>query len=495
MVGRITSLSPQLRALTRVMSIAPAVAVTVAIVACGGGNSGTGSTSTPAAASGTARVSVGTITGFGSVHLNGLKFETTSATINADGKAGTQSDLHVGDVIQVKGHHDVTSNTDIADEIEFRSNIQGPVSAIDTAAQTLVVLGQMVVVSMDTSFDDGITPAALTGIKVGDILEVSGMPAADGTLHATRLERKPAGAAFQVIGTASSTDSTVKTLKINSLVVSFATATLVDFPSTGPKDGDLVEASGTTLDSAGALQATRLELRTGKELKADANGQSGVEGLITRFASNADFDVAGRAVATSSATTFEGGTANDLALNVRVEIEGSISASGVISATKVQIGHPADTRLAGQVDSVDATAGTVVVLGIHVSVDAMTRFEDHGAQKIVTFSLADVHSGDWLEIRGTPSSGSSNSVKAMRVDRLQPQSSVRLTGVVATAAQPNFTILSISIATTSATQFSTGQNATTFFTAPVGKIASVRGSWNGTILTADRVQIGEDNEN
>jgi len=76
----------------KIMSIPPALAVTVAMVACGGGYSGTGSTSTPSAASGTARVSIGTITGFGSVHLNGLKFETTSATINADGKAGVQSD-------------------------------------------------------------------------------------------------------------------------------------------------------------------------------------------------------------------------------------------------------------------------------------------------------------------------------------------------------------------------------------------------------------------
>jgi hypothetical protein len=298
-----------------------------------------------------------------------------------------------------------------------------------------------------------------------------------------------------VIGSATSTDSTAKTLKINSLVVNFGTATLVDFPSTGPKDGDLVEASGTTFDSAGALQATRLELRTGKGLKADANGHSEVEGLITRFGSATDFDVAGRAVGTSSTTTFEGGTASDLALNVRVEVEGSLNSSGVIAATKVEIGHPADTRMAGQVDSVDATAGTVIVMGSHITVDAMTRFEDHGSQKIETFSLADVHTGDWLEIRGAASSDGSNSVKAMRVDRLQPQPGVRLSGTVVAAAQPNFTILATTIATTSATQFSNGPNATTFSTALVGKTASVKGSWNGTVLTADRVQIGEDNEN
>ena len=494
MVARLSYSIPSLRVVRKGIYVAPALAIAAAITACGGGYGGTGTTPTPGAAAGTSTVSVGTITGFGSVHLNGLKFETTSATINVDGKAATQSDLHAGDVIEVKGHHDAASGKDIADEIEFRGNIRGPVSTIDTVAQTLVVLGQTVAVSADTSFDDSITPASLAGINVGDNLEVSGMPGADGTIHATRVERESAGAPFQVIGTAASTDSTAKTLQIGSLVVNFSAATLVDFPGTGPSDGDLVEAGGTILDSSGALQATRLELRTGKELKADVDGQMEVEGLITRFASAADFDVAGRPVATSSSTTFEGGAASDLALNVRVEAEGSMDASGVLSATQVHIGHPAADRIAGPVDSVDGTGGTVVVLGIQVSVDAMTRFEDHGSQKIETFSLADVHTGDWLAIRGAPASGSSNSVKAVRVERVQPQSGVLLTGAIGTVAQPNFTILSTTIATTSTTQFNNGLNSATFFASPTGKVVSVIGSWNGTVLTADQVQMGEDNE-
>ena len=95
--------------------------------------------------------------------------------------------------------------------------------------------------------------------------------------------------------------------------------------------------------------------------------------------------------------------------------------------------------MAGQVDSVDAAAGVVVVMGIHISIDAMARFEDHRSLHTQTFSLADVHSGDWLEIRGAPSSVSGNSVAAMRVDRLQPQINVRLSGAVGSLAQPNFT--------------------------------------------------------
>jgi len=45
-----------------------------------------------------------------------------------------------------------------------------------------------------------------------------------------------------------------------------------------------------------------------------------------------------------------------------------------------------------------------------------------------------------------------------------------------------------------ATQFNHGLNAATFFNGLVGKIASVRGTWDGTTLTAARAQLGQDDE-
>lgn len=474
----------------------PAVVLTAIVVACGGGYGGMGGSYTPPGASaGPAGVSVGAITGFGSVHLNGKKFQTTSATIRIDGSAATQADLHVGDVVEVKGHHDSTTGTDVADEIEMHSNVQGPVQSIDSVNQKLVVLGQTVVVSASTAFDPAISPASLAGIAQGDILEVSGMPAANGDIQATRIERKPAGTAFEVIGAAAATDGTARTLKINALTVDFSAATLVDFPAAGPKDGDLVEAVGTALGAAGELQATRLELRTGKELKGDVDGTSEFEGLVTRFASAAEFDVAGRPVSTSAATVFEGGAASDLALNVRVEVEGSVDSTGVLAATKVQIEREPDVRMLAQVDQVDTTANTVTLLGVQVSVTAMTSFEDHSSQNLSSFSLANVHSGDWLEIRGTESPAGSNKVVAARLERREAQAGAGLAGIVKTAAQPSLTILSVNVATTTTTRITdaTGAatSATAFFTGLVGQAAAVLGSWDGTTLTAAAASLGE----
>ena len=119
----------------------------------------------------------------------------------------------------------------------------------------------------------------------------------------------------------------------------------------------------------------------------------------------------------------------------------------------------------------------------------MTRFEDDGAGDTKTFGIANVQVSDWLEVRGVSTNGTS--VTATRIDRLQPQSEVQLAGPVTAAATPNFTILSTPVATSSATQFSGGLEATTFFDSLVGHVATVSGTWDGSTLTASQAQLGD----
>jgi hypothetical protein len=471
--------------------LAPMAVLALVLAACGGGYAGM----SPARAAAKASVSVGTISSFNSAgfSLNGMQFHATAAVVTVSGKSASLADLHVGDMVEVKGHHDDGNDEDIADEVDFHPNVQGPVSSINTAAQSLTVLGQTVVVSANTSFDDDITPASLMGVQIGDILEVSGMAAADGSIQATRIERKPAGSAFEVSGAASASDAAAKTLNINSLVVDFSGATLNGFASGGPQDGQLVAATGTMLEQSGALQATQLQLLTGQDMHEDQGDEAEVEGLITRFASASDFDVAGKPVSTSSNTEFDGGTAADLALNLQVEVEGTVDSNGVIEASKVRIGQPADVRLTAQVMTIDAAGGALTVLGTTVSVDANTRFEDHSSADMQIFGLADIQVGDWLEIRGVATGMNHTSIAAMRIDREQPQSAVRLMGPVVSAAQPNFTILATPVTTNSQTQFS-GLDPSSFFGTAAGKTVSVQGSWDGSTLTAATVQLGDDHD-
>jgi len=157
-------------------------------------------------------------------------------------------------------------------------------------------------------------------------------------------------------------------------------------------------------------------------------------------------------------------------------------------ATRVRIEREASSRLLAQVDAVDATAGTVQLLGITVSVTATTRFEDHGPLHVNAFSLADVHAGDWLEVRGTESPAGSNAVVADRLERQASAAAVVLAGVVKAATQPQFTLLAVPVDTVPATAFTDARgqatDAATFFTNLVGQSVFVTGSWNGTSITA-----------
>jgi len=477
---------------THLLKAVVAAAAVVGLTACSGGGS---STSTPqAAAQSTPVVSSGAITGFGSVFVNGVRFETSSAAFTINGKPGTQADLRVGHVVTVHCHRDDNGNS-TADRIDFDDLVKGPVDSVDAAAGTLVVMGQTVLTDADTSFDDNIQGASLAGLNAGDIVEVSGMRRADGDIQATRIEAKPAGTVFEVTGVASDVDTAAHKLSVNALVVDYSAATVRDFANGQPANGDLVEARGNSVNAAGELVASSIELKR-EDDDAGAGMQVQIEGLVTRFVSATDFDVAGKPVTTNSSTRFENGSAADLALNVKVEAEGQLDANGVLVATKVQFKRQASSRIEARVDSVDAAANKLVVLGIDVTVNANTRVEDKGDQRVPNFNLGSIVAGDFVEVRGTELPAESNDVVASRLERDQPEDEVRLRGVVDTASAPSFTILGVTIQTDAGTDFENSSegsiSADDFFSDAVGRNVEAKGTVSGGVFTAREVEFESD---
>lgn len=460
----------------------PALAAML-IAACGGG----GGSSTPASTTQPTVVSQGAITGFGSVHLNGQRFVTTSTAFTIDGESGTQSDLRVGHMIRVHGQRHGNDDPS-ADRIEMHTAVRGPVQSIDAAANSLVVLGQTVIVDADTSFGENVTGSALSGLAVADIAEVSGARRADGAILATRIEKRGASASLRVRGIVSGLDAATHKFSISALVVDYSSATLQHFPSGAPANGDLVEAKGGTLGAGGELLARQVELED--EDDGEAGDHTELEGPITRFVSATDFDVAGEHVTTTASTIYQNGSATDLAVDVKVEAEGAIDASGTLVATKIEFKRRGDARVAGPVDSVNAAAGTLVVLGIDVTVNAMTRVEDKGDQHVSPFGLANLAAGDYVELRGAELPANSNDVVATRLERRRAESEVRLRGVVDTAAAPGFSILGVNVTTNANTEFE-DESAANFFDGLVGRTVSVKGTMVNGALVAREVEFEE----
>src|SRR5262249_51344662 len=140
---------------------------------------------------------------------------------------------------------------------------------------------------------------------------------------------------------------------LNGLTVDYSAATLEDFPSGAPADGDVVEVHGSGLGGGGELLATRVQREDGPFAGVGDDVQVEVEGLVTRFASATDFDVAGEAVTTTDGTTYENGSVADLALGIKVEVEGRVDDSGVLVAEKVSFRRENDVRIEATVDAVD----------------------------------------------------------------------------------------------------------------------------------------------
>lgn len=457
---------------------------TLTVASCGSGGEkvagidGRG-TPTPVAV-----VSKGTISGFGSVIVNGVAFNTNATTFAIDGNVGTQADLSVGDVIVVRGTVNEDGTSPTANSITFDDAVEGPISAIDATNQTLTVLGQTVHVDADTSFDDSISPASLEGLTVTDVVEVSGFFLADGSISATRIELKAVPGELELTGHVSNVSGT--TFEINGFTVDFSAAMLEDFPAGSPENGQLVEAKGDTLGGSGELLATRVEFKDGD--LGENGDRAELEGFITRFGSTTDFDVEGVPVTTNGQTTYENGSATDLAVNRKVEVEGDINSAGVLVATKVEIKASGFVRIESLVE--DVQADNLTVLGIVIRVNTATRLEDQSDIDQEPFNLSHVVVGDYVEIRGYEDA---NGIVATRLEREDFDGDVALRGFVDSLSDPDFTILGVTISTVFATTFADVDGSpltpAEFFLQADGRLVEATGTLNGAVITASEVEL------
>jgi len=423
------------------------------ISGCGGGG-GNGNAQLqppppPVGGIGRTGIAMGPITTFGSIAVNGVHYDTASASFSDDGDAAAESDLEVGQMVLVQGSIDDNLSTGTADTVTFDDAVTGPIDSIDMVLSQLVVLGQTVLVRPGTSFDDNITPASLDGLDVFDIVEVYGFFTATGQIEATRIEMKPVGTQFEVHGTVSILNAGNFTFSLNTLTVDYSAALLENFPGGQISDGDFVEAKGMGVGAGGELLATKVELES-LGVTADEGTHVEVEGFITRFDSVTDFDVSGFPVTTSAGTIYEGGVAADLGLNVKVEAEGDLNAGGVLVADKVDIRRGKAVRATALVDSVDVGAESLVILGFTVSTDALTRFEDKSDADVRPLTVADIAAGNYLEIRGTEFPAGSGQVLATIVEREDVDPRTILQGYVTNVADPTLTILGVTIETNGA---------------------------------------------
>jgi hypothetical protein len=477
------------------------------LTACGGGGGSDAPTPTPTTTTPTPTDAakgiegVGIVKSFGpnleSIVINDASYDATDNMLEVivDGVPATLGDLDVGNVVRVAATTDDDGVTAIATSIEQINDLEGPIEAgsIDTAAGTFVVLGQTVRVVAATLFDDDIMPASLLGLSDEDEVEISGRFDGAGVFVATRVEFDDDAGDFEITGTISNLDTANLRFDINAQTVDYSSATLEDFDSGMLADGDLVEVYGDTINAAGELVAQRVE-NEAPEFDGDDGDLAELEGYITRFVSATDFDVAGFPVTTTNGTVYEDGTDTDLALGVRVDVEGQLNADAVLVADEIEFEDgedDSDVEISATVDAVDSAAGTFEVLGLTVVVRAGTIFEDDSDADLAAFGLSDLNVGDFVE---TVLVSTDQGLEAIVVARDEADDESSVQGPVDMISNPQLSILGVAVETTASTEFEdadeTPVSATAFFDlVEVGDIVEATGAWNGTALIAEEVEF------
>lgn len=476
----------------RWMSTVAAMALSAGLlIACGGGGGGGTDTSsnaqTPAnPAPATISMLDGTITGFGSVVIDGVRYDDSQARVGfakmADAStAGTLADLRTGMRVQA----DVKDGVLQALTVNFA--LVGTVGAVDATAGTVTVFGQTIQTvasgQLPTVFD-GFT--ALGQLAIGDLIRVYGTVGSDGRITATRIERKAKNGGtevFRLSGAIQSLDSTNKRFGLqgnSGVVVDYSQANVLP---TGAvlENNKLVSvislSAPTTTGGQTVLAAKQVEVKAKK--LPDGNGVS-VGGVISAFQSLASMRIGDVQVDASNAKLTEGTSAADVVNGALALAQGKVS-NGVLAADTLKV-FKQDTAikalLVGQVTDYVSPAnfsvrGTVV----------------DGSQASFTKGQAsDLAVGTWVQITG---SLSASGVLAKEISVTPPPSDkpAKLAGAIggldSTAKQ--FTLLGVKVQWSDSTKFSpdgksAAQLANGGMVAVEGSYSASSGAFNATSI-------------
>jgi len=360
----------------------------VLVAACDGvGSGGTGS------ATGTVGGAVigptpiemanGTVTGFGSVFVDGVELQDANAatqTEDADGNT-TNVVLRLGQRVQLE--HDGKGTASL---VTVRAAVIGAVAQINAATSEFKVAGQWVKPNADTAAGPltayGGGYLALADIAAGDLVEVHGSPVySDGLaayeVQATRIEKLKSITAVRVMGKLASLGASGKTFAISDLEVNYAGATLVPATLALANDQTVIVwgALGSLAGSGSALTASRVRILSGPRTGDIVSGTAQFGGVVNSYdAAARTFETQGIRVSIGAANIAPTGAS--VANGSYVQVSGVFGADRSLAAQSIRVREldtgddTAKIRLSGVISSF-TDANSFVVRDIPVDASAI----------------------------------------------------------------------------------------------------------------------------
>ena len=361
-------------------------------------------------------ISVGPITGFGSIIQNGVRYDVSQARFTRDGVSVTdQSHYRVGEIVKIQATINPDGVTGQATQVDYGSLLQGEITALGTDGKSLYVLHQLVRTDSLTLLH-GIK--ALSELAVGNLVQISGARDAQGVIRANSLTRQQTrfipGSSSQLIeGRVNALNTTTQTLTLNGLNIDYSQASLSSLPVVN----NYIQVKSQQALQGGILKAT--SLMTAKEfVQFNAGEEAELEGLVTAFISTSRFAINGQLVVTTANTEFENSTSAELKLNALVEAEGRINQQGELVAEEISVRQASTTQtreLEGKVAAIDDLAQTIQVLANTLVVDSSTIILHKTEETETSLRFADLRLQDHLEIKARQLSD--GRLLALRIER------------------------------------------------------------------------------
>ncbi len=452
------------------------------------GGCGSGGDSAPVGAGGSASGSAsasGTVTGFGSLFVNGKKFEANDVLVEQDGESkrcsiGPNDTCGFKKGMQVTANGSFSGSQHTANSVRQKDALEGLVQSVAADGASLVVMGQLVLVDNTTIFDNNFTPT------VGSFVEVNGHIQPNGVIQATFIEPKaPVEVTPEVRGYVSSHVAAGSTFRIGNLIVSYGGAITNDMPP-GNWDDLFVEVKGANAAAfdLATVTLTASKVEPGNQGVGNNVDEFEVEGFVTNVVSVdintrvAHFFIGATEVRTTSNTEFREGTVDEIVLGAKMSAEGRLE-NGVLVAKHVKF--KASARLEGDIASVtgSGSALTITIQGlpnVTVKTDGLTRLDGIPVQ--------DAH----IRVRGRVIGNST--VIATRIELRPADDDVDLQGPVQSINGQTVVILSTQVDTSGFQNDDfEGLNdqpigRAAFFNAmQVGTLVKVQGRLNGAVVT------------
>jgi Domain of unknown function (DUF5666) len=370
----------------------------VGLAGCGSGGAGIGLAS--GIGSGGTGIVAGTVTGFGSIIVDGSRYPDTGAAYDLTGDSSgavavSPTAAAIGQ--QVEAEIDSGGN---ATAVHIYPAVIGLVSAVSASTDTITVAGMRVVANATNSALP-ITVyagyAQFSDIHAKDRVEVYGLSEADSSgpyLAASRIELKPSSCTnvcgVRVTGILGQLDTTNQTFTLGALTVSYSGSTVITPVGLSLANGERVSVYSSTPLIGTSLDATAIAIRA----MTTATGYLRLSGAISDYASNASFSVSGVAVNAGSATLTRGSLV--LANGVTVVVVGSFDpGTNQLVATSVT-GYSSDSNQA-------ELHGTITNFVSVANFQVRGTLVDASAATYSGGTAADLQNNTYVEIRGTVS--------------------------------------------------------------------------------------------